>query len=102
MIDNLLCLAGAGNGSRELAEGAQFPSAGFPNGLLACAPVIHDAAEMFISAVFDAPQNVHRPGNRHVADEPHGDDDPQMREHALEDDLYTGAVHAGEPLRATW
>ena len=30
-----------------------------------------------------------------MADEPHGDDDPQMREHALEDDLYTGAVHDG-------
>lgn len=30
-----------------------------------------------------------------MADEPYGDDDPRMREYALEDDFYTGAVHDG-------
>ena len=38
-------------------------------------------------------EDVYRERSRHVADELHGDDDPQMREHALEDDLYAGTVH---------
>ena len=58
-------------------------------------PVIHDAAEMLVCAMLDAFEDVYRERSRHVADELHGDDDPQMREHALEDGLYAGTVHDG-------
>ena len=57
--------------------------------------MIHDAAEMFVCAMPDAPENVDRKGNRHVADEFYGDNNPQIRQHALEDDFYAGAVHDG-------
>ena len=45
--------------------------------------------------MLDAFKDVYRKKDRHVADELHRDDDPQVREHALEDDFYTGAVHDG-------
>ena len=43
-------------------------------------------------------EDVYRERSRHAADELHRDDDPQMREHALEDDLYAGTVHDGVPV----
>ena len=51
------------------------------------ASVIHDAAETLASAVLDPFEVVYRKRGRHVADEPYGDHDPQMGDHALEDDL---------------
>lgn len=59
------------------------------------APVIHNAAEMLVCAAFDVLEDVYRPRERHVTDKAHGDDDPQIRQHAPEDDLHARAVHDG-------
>ena len=59
------------------------------------APTIHDAAEILESAVLDTFEDVYWKRSRHVTDELHGDNDPQMRQHALEDDFYAGTVHDG-------
>ena len=59
------------------------------------APVIYNTTETLARTTINAFKNVHWPGNGHVTDKAHGDNDPQVWQYALEDDLYANAVHNG-------